>query len=252
MSNIASLRLLRALCSCLLAGGPTTVRLDPAAVIPPGGQIASQAGALEITHPGARLPSMNVIGLAGPAGSGKSTVARRLAVQPGFARLDCDELAWATYRPGGPAYAALVGRFGTGILAEDGAVDRARLARAALVTPRPQADLEAIVHPIVMCAVRAEIARHRAAGTRTLVVEGALLLSSPHVDRSIFDAFVWLSVPMPERRRRLLASGLDREVVERRLAAQQNLGPPPEPDVFEVDAQGSPADVTSRVLALLV
>ncbi len=194
---------------------------------------------------------MKVIGIAGPAGSGKSTVARLLAERPGVARLDCDALAWATYRPEGSAYAPLVARFGTGILAKDGTVDRSRLSAATLTHPRRKKDLEAIVHPAVMAAVRRAITEHRALGTQVLFVEGALLLSSLHVDRSIFDAFVWLSVPEAERRKRLLGSGLKREGVERRLRAQQDLAPPKEPRVRVVDGRGPPVEVASRVLALL-
>jgi len=194
---------------------------------------------------------MKVIGIAGPAGSGKSTVARFLAKRRGFARLDCDELAWATYRPEGSAYASLVARFGTGILAGDGTVDRARLAAAAFADPQAKKGLEAIVHPAVMAAVRQAVTEHRTLGTQVLLVEGALLLDSPHVDRSIFDAFVWLSVPEAERRKRLLASGLEREVVERRLSAQRALAPPQEPRVRVVDGRGSSAEVAGRVLALL-
>ncbi|MFH1609948.1 MAG: dephospho-CoA kinase [Candidatus Bipolaricaulota bacterium] len=194
---------------------------------------------------------MKVIGIAGPAGSGKSTVARLLAERPGFARLDCDELAWATYRPQGPAHAALVARFGRGILDQDGTVDRARLSAATFADPPRKKDLEAIVHPEVMAAVQRAITEHRALGTQVLLVEGALLLSSPHVDRSIFDTFVWLSVPEAERRKRLLGSGLEREVVERRLCAQQDLAPPKEPRVRVVDGRGPPGEVASRVLALL-
>jgi dephospho-CoA kinase len=194
---------------------------------------------------------MKVIGLSGPTGSGKSAVARYLAGQPGFAHLDGDALAWATYAPGGPAYAPLVARFGKDILCEDGTVDRASLARAALATPQAKADLEAIVHPRVMDEVRREVERHRNAGTRILLVEGALLLSSPHVERSLFDAFVWLSAPEEVRRRRLLASGLDPEAVERRLSAQRDLVPSKDPRVHVVDGEGSPPEVAGRVVALL-
>lgn len=194
---------------------------------------------------------MKVIGIAGPAGSGKSTVARLLARRPGFGHLDCDAIAWATYRPGGPAYSALLARFGAGIVAGDGTVDRARLAQTALADPQLKADLEAIVHPWVMDEVRRAIERHRAGGTTTLLVEGALLLSSPHVDRSLFDAFVWLSVPEEERRERLLGAGLDPKAVDRRLGAQHDLLPPDRPGVHIVDGRGSPDEIARHVVALL-
>ncbi len=193
---------------------------------------------------------MRVIGIVGPAGAGKSTLARLLAREPGTAHLDLDALAWGTYAPGGPAYAPLVARFGPGILRPDGTVDRGKLAQAAFSSPQAKADLERIVHPHVMGQVRAEAERHRSAGTRLLLVEGALLLSSLHVDRSLFDALLWLEVPLAERRRRLLASGLDPEVVARRLRAQQDLAPPEDPRVHVIDGTGSPEEVARRVREL--
>lgn len=194
---------------------------------------------------------MKVIGIVGPAGSGKSTVARLLASQPGTVCLDCDALAWAAYHPGGPAYSALVSRFGEGILACDRTVNRTELARIAWATPQAKQDLERIVHPAVMAAIGQAIEEHAAKGTNWLLVEGALLLSSAYVDRSLFDAFVWLSVPEEERRRRLRSSGLDAKVIEQRLAAQHDLLPPSDPRVHIVDGSGSPEEVAQRVKGLL-
>ncbi|MGC9529465.1 MAG: dephospho-CoA kinase [Candidatus Bipolaricaulaceae bacterium] len=194
---------------------------------------------------------MWTVGVAGPAGSGKSTVCRMLARRPGVAHVDCDQLAWATYRPGGPAYAQLVAQFGEGVLRPDGAVNRARLARSVLADPMARAALEDIVHPRVVEAVRRRAEGHRRAGTRWLLVEGALLVSSRHVPWGEFDAFAWLAVPEEERRRRLLAAGLPPDQVEVRLAAQRDLVPPKDPKVHLVDGCAPPAKVADRLLALL-
>lgn len=174
-----------------------------------------------------------------------------LARRPGIGHVDCDELAHVTYRPGGPAYARLLGRFGEEILEPDGSVNRERLAELAFSDPKAKEDLEAIVHPLVMEEVKRQIRRHWGLGTRWLLVEGALLLSSPHVDTSVFDAFVWLSAPEEERRKRLLSAGLPWDVVEKRLQAQRELLPPKAEDVYVVDANIPPADVAARVLELL-
>lgn len=192
-----------------------------------------------------------MIGIAGPAGAGKSTVCRMLARRPGIGYVDLDELAHATYRPGGPAYARLLARFGEGILTPDGSIDRRRLAEVAFSDPEAREALEDIVHPLVMEALKEEVRRHRKRGTRWLLAEGALLLSSSHVDRSLFDAFVWLSAPEEERRRRLLVAGAPWGIVEARLSAQRDLVPPKADDVYVVDASGPPAEVADRILSLL-
>ena len=194
---------------------------------------------------------MKVIGVAGPAGAGKSTVCRMLARRPGIGHVDCDQLAHATYRLGGPAYLRILSRFGEDILTPSGGINREKLAELIYSDPQAKHDLEAIVHPLVMEELKGEIRRHRELGTRWLLVEGALLLSSPYVDRSLFDVFVWLSAPEEERRRRLLAAGVPWESVEARLEAQRDLSPPKADCVYLVDSSGPPAEVATRVLSLL-
>lgn len=194
---------------------------------------------------------MLVAGVAGPAGSGKSTVCRILSRRPGIAHIDCDRLAWETYRPGGPAYPRLLARFGQEILSPDGTVDRKKLGALVFADPKAKADLEEIVHPLVMDALQALLSQERKKGTKIALVEGALLVTSPHVKRDIFDLFLWLSVPEEERRKRLLASGLDAETVDRRLSLQAELTPPKLPNLLVIDGQGAPAEVARRVLSAL-
>jgi dephospho-CoA kinase len=130
-------------------------------------------------------------------------------------------------------------------------VDRKKLGELISRDPKAKADLEAIVHPPVMEAVKERVAKARQEGKTLALVEGALLLSSPHVDRSFFDAFVWLSVPEEERKARLLSAGLDEESVARRLALQADLLPPRLPNLLLVDGRGPPAEVARRVLSAL-
>ncbi len=190
-----------------------------------------------------------VVGIAGPAGSGKSTVCRLLSRRPGFSFLDCDGIAKSTYVPGGPAYRDVVEAFGEGILAPDGSVDRRRLAEIVLPDPGKRKRLEELVHPHVAAQLRDAISRERARGTEVLLVEGVLLFSSPHVPREIFDLAVWLEAPEGVRKRRLLSAGLPPGLVELRLRAQRDLRPPPWATV--VDASRPPDAVARDILALI-
>lgn len=150
---------------------------------------------------------MKVIGLAGRAGSGKSAVARYLAQQPAVEWIDLDIVAWDTYRKGTAVYKRLCAAFGNDIVSECGQIDRIRLAQAAFANHENQATLDAIVHPAVSEAVADIIRQHRQQGTEILLIEGALLASSPHVDRSIYDLMLWFEVPDAVRMQRLQASG---------------------------------------------
>ncbi len=150
---------------------------------------------------------MKVVGLAGPAGSGKSAVARQLSHRPGVAWIDLDRVAWSTYEPGTPAFEALVKRFGREILNEGSRIHRAVLAERAFADPSGKEDLERIVHPAVSAALTRRIDEERRHGRRILLVEGALLGTALDVDRNAFDAILWLEVPAATRARRLQDDG---------------------------------------------
>ncbi len=186
-----------------------------------------------------------VIGLAGRAGSGKSAVAQALASRGDVEWIELDRLAWETYRPGTETFDRLIERFGREVLGADGAIDRGRLAEWAFSTPASRDDLEAIVHPAVMALLREAIAAHRQLGIVTILVEGALLVHSPHVDRTLFDAIVWLDVDERTRAERLRADS--RPQHGRRV-------PEPSPEAFDgvrrLSAEGTVADVAARLQRL--
>jgi dephospho-CoA kinase len=187
---------------------------------------------------------MKVIGLAGRAGSGKSAVARLLAQRPGIAWVDLDRVAWDTYAPGTATYMRLIEAFGEDIRSNDGTIDRARLARRAFDDPEGLETLNAIIHPAVSEAVETIVQDHRERGTQLLLVEGALLASSPYVDRSIYDEIVWLEVPEPERARRLQASGRAHHESRGRAVRPQGA-------VNVVSALGTIDQVAARLLAVI-
>lgn len=88
------------------------------------------------------------VGLTGGIGSGKSTVSARLAALGAFV-VDADAVAREVVEPGTPALAAVVERFGPGVLAADGTLDRPALGRVVFGDPAALADLEAITHPAI-------------------------------------------------------------------------------------------------------
>jgi len=67
------------------------------------------------------------VGLTGGLGSGKSTVAGMFA-ELGAAVIGADQLGRQLMQPGEPVYAAIVQRFGAGVVRADGSLDRRALA----------------------------------------------------------------------------------------------------------------------------
>lgn len=123
---------------------------------------------------------MLLIGLTGGIGSGKSTVSAMLAAR-GAVVIDADAITRELQQPGTPVFQAMVDRFGPGIVAHDGTLDRQAVADLVFHDAEALADLNAIVHP----AVGAEIARRMegAAGTdRIVVLDVPLLVESGRDD----------------------------------------------------------------------
>lgn len=161
---------------------------------------------------------MLAVGLTGGIGSGKSSVAD-LLVARGAVLIDADRIAREVVVPGGPAYAPLVERFGPGILADDGTVDRAALAATAFADPSALADLNAITHP----AIGAVMAERRAAleDTDAVVLLDVPLLTPAHRDLLSLDVVLVVDCDPDTALARLVEQrGMDPADARARMAAQ--------------------------------
>ena len=181
-----------------------------------------------------------MVGLAGRPGCGKSAVARVLSGRPNVEAIDLDRMSWDVYTPGTTTHERLVGRFGVGILSDDGRIDRQRLATIAFSDAGAKRDLDAIVHPAVSERLEGLVALARGRGVEVLLVEGALLASSPYVDRSTFHAILWLEASDATRRARLHEDG-------REAQAGRMDGVEPDASAIVIDAEGAVSEVVDRV-----
>jgi dephospho-CoA kinase len=107
------------------------------------------------------------IGLTGGIGSGKSTVADGLVAR-GAVLIDADRIVRELQEPGAPVFEAMVERWGDRIVAADGTLDRAAVARIAFGDEAELKALNDIVHP----AVGKEMVRRRkeVEGTDAVVI----------------------------------------------------------------------------------
>ena len=110
---------------------------------------------------------MITVGLTGGIGSGKSTVASGF-VRRGAELIDADAIVRSQQAPGSPVFAEMVERFGDGIVAPDGTLDRAAVAAIVFSDADALADLNAITHPPVGREIRRRISELE--GTDRLVV----------------------------------------------------------------------------------
>jgi dephospho-CoA kinase len=119
---------------------------------------------------------MILVGLTGGIGSGKSTVSQMLADR-GAIIIDGDAIARALQRSGTAVFAAMVERFGD-VVADDGELDRAKIASIVFADPQALADLNKIVHPAIGVEMLRRIAELRDTD-EIAILDFPLLAESP-------------------------------------------------------------------------
>ncbi len=161
---------------------------------------------------------MLAVGLTGGIGSGKSAVAD-LLVARGAVLIDADQVARDVVAPDGPAYQPLVDRFGPGIVAPDGTIDRPALAKVAFADEGTRLELNAITHPAIGLAMIA--ARDALADTDDIVVLAIPLLTAVHRETVKLHKVVVVDCPTDVALERLVSQrGFDRADAEARMRAQ--------------------------------
>jgi dephospho-CoA kinase len=156
------------------------------------------------------------VGLTGGIGSGKSTVAGRLA-EHGAVVIDADRIAREVVEPGTPGLAELVEAFGADILGQDGALDRPRLAGKVFPDDAARTRLNGIVHPRI--AERTGELMSAAAADAIVVHDVPLL-----VENGLAPAYhlvLVVDAPVEARVRRVVRDrGMSEEDARARIRAQ--------------------------------
>jgi len=157
------------------------------------------------------------VALTGGIATGKSACLARFAAY-GVPTIDADVLAREAVAPGTPGLAAIAARFGAGVLAADGTLDRPALGRLIFSDTKARAALEAIVHPDVYRRIREWFA-NLPAGTRIAIADIPLLFETGH--NHDFDEVVVAACDPHEQLRRVMARDhLSDAEARARLAAQ--------------------------------
>ncbi len=155
-----------------------------------------------------------LIGLTGAYCAGKNYVGRLLEAR-GLEVLDVDKLG---HRATEDEKAAIVARFGAGILRTDGTVDRAALGKLVFGRPAELAALEAIIHPAANRLVEEWIAERPG---KDLVINAALLHRATVFRR--LDFIIMVRAPFLQRLQRgRRRDGLPIRTLLRRFASQRN------------------------------
>ena len=195
---------------------------------------------------GTRAP---LIGLIGPIGCGKSTVAGWLA-ERGAAVIDADRLTRDLMSPGTQVTESILARFGERYRRPDGSLDRAALGRLVFSDPTRLAELEAIVHPAVERLEMDAIHAADAARPTAIVLEAIKLVEAGHAP---WCDEIWLVRCDPKAQlARLTGRGMAESDARQRIAAQVGSLPAwRAAATHTIRTDGSPEEVALAVNAAL-
>ncbi|HEU5475135.1 MAG TPA: dephospho-CoA kinase [Actinophytocola sp.] len=186
------------------------------------------------------------VGLTGGIGSGKSTVAGRLA-EHGAVLIDSDRLAREVVEPGTEGLAEVVAAFGADLLTPDGSLDRSRMAARVFGDDDARARLNAIVHPRV---------RVRAVELMAGAPEGAIVVQDVPllVENGMAPAFhlvIVVDAPVDTRVHRLVTQrDMAEDDVRARIAAQASDSDRRAAADVWLDNSGAPDEILAAVDAL--
>lgn len=184
-----------------------------------------------------RSPAVLLVGLTGGIGAGKSTVASRLEDR-GASIIDADKIVREIQAPGGIAYQPIIDRFGPGVVASDGTLDRPAIAAIVFSDDEARADLNKLTQPQVGRIMLERMAALRE--TDRIVVMDIPLLTARSRDGYGLAAVVVVDCPVEEAVRRLVAHrGFSEHDARARIAAQISREERLEMADFVVDNGGS-------------
>ena len=158
------------------------------------------------------------VGLTGGIAAGKTVAAARFQ-ELGIPVIDYDVLSHEAVALGTPGLALVIEAFGTGVLAPDGTLDRARLAHSVFTDEEARERLEEIVHPLVIARAQDLDAEAAARGEKLIVHCIPLLVEVAGPE--VFDAVIVVDAPEELRVARLVTGrGMTEAEAQARIDAQ--------------------------------
>lgn len=192
------------------------------------------------------------VGLTGGLASGKSTVAGFFRELGAF-HVDADRIAHVLMAPGGTAYATVVQRFGDGIVAADGTIDRRALAAIVFADATARADLNAIVHPLVRREITRSIETHAAGfDPSPMALVDAALLVETGLHRELDALIVVACRPETQIERAVGRGGMTEAEARARIAAQAPLDAKRDVADYVIDTDTSLGETERQVRAVWI
>lgn len=164
-------------------------------------------------------PPTLLVGLTGGIGTGKSTVGGMLR-ELGAPVIDADDIVHELLAEGGAAVAPVMERFGLHLRHDAGGIDRRALGSLVFNDDGARADLEQIVHPLVIAESEQRFHAIARAGSADMIVyDAALLVEAGR--HTTFDRLVVVTCSRDVQLRRIMDRGdLSADEAGARIRAQ--------------------------------
>ncbi len=198
---------------------------------------------------GPGLKRFLLVGLTGSIATGKSTVSRMFAHLGGRV-IDADLLAREVVMPGQPAYLKIVEEFGSGVVQEDGTLDRKALGAIVFADPARRKRLEEITHPAIGARQQRILSVLDEEAFEGVVIWDVALLfeggGSARMDRVV----VVFADPETERRRLMERDGLSDADARARIASQMPIAEKAKLAHHVIDNSGTREETERQVRAV--
>lgn len=156
---------------------------------------------------------MQVIGITGGIGCGKSAVLNMLPDLCKCMVIEADKVAHEVMKKGQIAYEAIVKEFSTDILGKEKEIDRKILGSIVFSNEEKLAMLNSIVHPMVKTRIKEIIEEKKKEGLLDFIFIEAALLLEDHYEE-ICNEIWYIYAPFDSRKQRLIkARGLSEEKI---------------------------------------
>ena len=186
---------------------------------------------------------MILVGLTGGIGSGKSTISSLLEGK-GAIIIDADAIVREVQLPGSEVLAELAAKFGPGVLAGDGSLDRQAVANIVFTDPDALKALNAIVHPAVGKEMNRRMIEQRTTDL-VVILDIPLLTENP---REGLQGKIVVDVPVEVQVERLVKyRGFDEADARARISRQATREQRLATADFVVDNSGDLADLQPQM-----
>ena len=186
---------------------------------------------------------MILVGLTGGIGSGKSTISSLLEGK-GAIIIDADAIVREVQLPGSAVLTELVAKFGAGVLAADGSLDRQAVANIVFTDPEALKALNAIVHPAVGKEMNRRMIEQRTTD-HVVILDIPLLTENP---REGLQGKIVVDVPVEVQVERLVQyRGFNEADARARISRQATREQRLATADFVVDNSGDLADLQPQI-----